>query len=277
MRTLILGANGQLGQEITRQFHGFSPTCLSKEKADITNQDELPKIFADLKPQLVFNCAAYNRVDDAEEKETQKAFAVNAFAVRNIAAMCRRFDSTLFHFSSDYVFGNNESRIPLTEENIPAPINTYGISKLTGEHFARMWEKTFIIRTCGLYGRGATKNFVDTMLKMKDHVKVVHDQFCTPTYVYDLVQPLVTLVRSNLYGTYHITNNGYCSWHEFAVAIFSIRKLPIMTVAISSQEYGAIATRPYYSILSNCKLKKYHGITLRHWRDALVDYLKSAT
>jgi dTDP-4-dehydrorhamnose reductase len=186
------------------------------------------------------------------------------------------------HFSTDYVFGQDVTRSsPWTEEDTPGPVSTYGISKLAGEHFVRsICDRHFVIRTCGLYGAwgagGKGGNFIETMLRLAGSgrpVRVVNDQVCTPTYTRDLADAVVRLLHTGRFGLYHITSSGCCSWHQLATAIFQLSGLQVEAHPISTQEFGAAARRPAYSVLSNSRCELLGLPPMRSWREALADYL----
>ena len=230
----------------------------------------------------VFNCAAYNFVDRAES-EPAAAFAVNAAGVRDLALVCRELACVLVHFSTDYVFGLNEARqTPYTEDEAPGPVSVYGTSKLAGEYMVRtLCPKHFIIRTCGLYGHrgrgGKGDNFVQKMVRLGEEdktLRVVADQRCTPSYTADVAALAVALVETGKYGLYHGTNAGDCTWYEFAKEIFSIRSIGASLTPVTTVDFGAVARRPHYSVLSTAALQGLGLPTVRPWQEALQEYLE---
>jgi dTDP-4-dehydrorhamnose reductase len=275
MKIVILGAAGQLGQQLCRSLPG-EIVAFGRADADLTKPAELRRTLGKLRPGVVVNAAAYTNVDRAEIDAAQ-AFAVNAHGVRDLAAICGNVDATLIHISTDYVFGVDVTRvIPYSETDPAGPVNIYGQSKLVGEEFVRsLCPRQFILRTCGLYANGHS-NFVATMLRKADErtaVRVVADQICTPTSVVDLAAAVEEIIDSQAYGLYHVTNAGSCSWHEFARTIFAIAKKSVTLIPITSEEYAAQARRPRYSVLSNAKWAA-HGFTpLRSWQAALAECL----
>ncbi len=280
VKVVVLGAGGQLGHDLCLRWPG-EVTALKRSQADLTQPEALRAVLSQLSPQLVVNCAAYNFVDRAES-EAEAAFAVNAWGVRHLALICRELDSTLVHFSTDYVFGLEENRtVPWTENEAPGPVSVYGLSKLTGEYWVRaLVRRHFVIRTCGLYGvwgaGGKGTNFVETMLRLAQQgqaLRVVADQRCTPTYTVDLAQAAAALVATDCYGLYHLTNGGSCSWHEFARAIVAGAKLAAAVQAISSMEFAARARRPAFSVLDNSRYVQQGLAPLRPWPEALAAYL----
>lgn len=281
MRILIIGANGQLGSDLLKIFSTSSEEVipLTHRDIEICDHKQTRRILTSYSPDVVINTAAYHRTDECEEN-IQKAFQVNTFAVRNLAIVCKDVGSILIHFSTDYVFGGDK-RVPYVEEDLPNPLNVYGASKLVGEYFVRnIWAKHFIIRTSGLYGvagsSGKGGNFVELMLKLAKEqrpIKVVNDQTLSPTYTRELAAKVAELIRTEEYGLYHITNNGECSWYEFAKAIFELCGLSPELSPVTSKEFRAKALRPKYSVLDNLKLRKLNLDNMRHWRDALKEYL----
>lgn len=278
-RIVILGGNGQLGRDLSQVLSPYSPLSLTHEDLEITDYIQVRKTLESIQPDLVINCVAYNKVDDAE-KEFFLPFAVNALAVRNLSIVCETLKATLMHISTDYVFGG-EKREPYTEEDLPFPLSVYGNSKLSGENFVRSHlSRYYIVRTSGLYGKGGSRakkgNFVETMVRLskeKKEIRVVKDQILTPTYTYDLAKSLKDLLTTEKFGLYHITNEGSCSWYEFAKKIFEILSINLDLIPISSEEYGAPAKRPSYSVLSCAKLYSTGITPLPPWEDALERYL----
>jgi dTDP-4-dehydrorhamnose reductase len=281
MRFAVLGANGQLGRDLCPLLPG-TILPLDRAQADLTKPTELTAQLRELRPDVMVNCAAYNFVDRAES-EPEAAFAVNTWGVRALAQVCREIGTLLVHFSTDHVFGLDASRRqPLTEDDLPGPVSVYGLSKLSGEYQLRaLWDRHLIIRTCGLYGLwgsgGKGGNFVETMLRLGSgagkSVRVVSDQFCTPTFTQDLARAVVALLEAKAEGLFHVTSAGACSWFEFAGAIFELTGLHPELVPISSQEYNAPARRPAWSVLAGDRLARLGLSPLRPWREALAEYL----
>jgi dTDP-4-dehydrorhamnose reductase len=281
MRYVILGAGGQLGRDLgPRLAEEVIP--LTRELADLTYPQTLRTALAELRPDVVVNCAAYNFVDRAES-EPEAAFAVNAWGVRNLALICRELDCTLVHFSTDYVFGlDGERTTPYRENEAPGPLSVYGLSKLAGEYLVRsLVPRHFVIRTCGLYGAwgsgGKGGNFVETMLRLAGQgkaLRVVADQVCTPTYTRDVADATAALLATGRHGVYHLTNAGSCSWYTFAGAIFELAGIHADLAPITSQEYAAAARRPASSVLANAAAAQLGLPALRSWREALAAYLR---
>ncbi len=281
MKTVVVGANGQLGRDLVPRLAG-EVIPLARHEAELTNPELLRKVLTAIRPDVIINCAAYNLVDKAES-EPEAAFAVNAWGPRNLAIIGQELGSTLVHFSTDYVYGLDAGHCtPWLESEAPSPINAYGLSKLTGEFWARfLCPKHFVIRTCGLYGvwgtGGKGGNFVETMLRLAGQGKpllVVEDQRCTPSYTVDVALTTIELISTEKYGLYHITNDGECSWFEFAREIFRLSNLTPELTAIPSSDYPRPARRPAYSVLSKEKLGSV-GVQLpRPWQEALSHYLE---
>lgn len=275
----LLGSNGQLGRELAAVLPEENTRCLTRQEADIASAGQVTRLLHGLKPSLVINCTAYNLVDKAED-ESDAAFAVNAFGVRELALACATLNATLVHFSTDYVFGLEGFRNePYRESDAPGPVSTYGISKLTGECFVRaMCPQHYIIRTCGLYGKhgagGKGTNFVETMLRLAKAgkpLKVVEDQVLTPTSARDVARAVPRLLEDCPFGVYHLTNSGQCSWYDFAAKIFQLSGIEADLSPTTSTTYGSRAARPCYSVLGT---EHAAAPRLRSWQEALQEYLK---
>jgi dTDP-4-dehydrorhamnose reductase len=277
LKYVVLGAMGQLGRDLCSRLPG-AVVGLTRQQADLTRPQQLAETLAALQPGVVLNCAAHNLVDRAET-EPEAAFAVNTLGVRNLARQCAHLDCTLVHFSTDHVFGlDDERRTPYTEADAPGPVSVYGLSKLAGEQAVRaLCPRHFVIRTCGLYGAhgqgGKGTNFVETMLRRAAQnlpLRVVADQFCTPTTTADLAAAVADLVCTERFGLYHLTNSECCSWYEFALTIFNRLGLKPDLTPVTSRQYGAAARRPSYSVLAT---NRNQVPALRPWRQALAAYL----
>lgn len=277
---VVLGAGGQLGRELMERLPADQTRGLTRAEADLTLPATLSALLQSLRPKVVFNAAAYNLVDAAEEA-VDKAFAVNAFGVHRLAQICRDLDAVLVHFSTDYVFGLEGFRPqPYRESDSPGPVNVYGLSKLTGEYFVRQTNpRHFVIRSSGLYGwpgtGGKGGNFVLTMLRLAAAgrpLRVVEDQILTPTSVADLAEATLRLIEASPFGLYHLTNAGQCSWFEFAESIFAQTGIPADLSPCRSADRNDRARRPEYSVLTT----EHAGPIprLRPWQAALADYLK---
>jgi dTDP-4-dehydrorhamnose reductase len=266
MKTLILGAKGMLGADLVKVF----PDALAWDinDLDITNTKQVTDKIKKLKPELVINAAAYTDVDGAEDNK-KKCFEVNAYAVENLARLCKKLNAILVHFSTDYVFDGEKQGYK--EDDKPNPVNVYGDSKALSEKLLmKNAEKYYLIRTAWLYGKSG-RNFVNTITqsaKEKKILKVVDDQIGSPTYTKDLALKLKE-VTAMPFGIYHITNAGSVSWFEFAKRIIKLLNIDAKVIPIKSEELRRPAKRPNCSILLNTKL-----IPLRPWNEALAEYLE---
>jgi dTDP-4-dehydrorhamnose reductase len=280
---VVVGAGGQLARDLIPRLKG-RVMGLARPEFDLTQPTSIRDKLLELRPDVVFNCAAYNFVDRAES-EPEAAFAVNAWGVRHLAETCREINCVLVHFSTNYVFGlNDKRRTPYLETDNPGPISAYGVSKLAGEYFVRaICPKHFVIRTAALFGLSASggkgTNFVELMLRLAHEgqpIRVVNDQEVSPTSTVDLAQATIALLATDRFGLYHLTNSGSCSWHEFARTIFELSGVKAILSAVTSQEFGARATRPMYSVLANAAHESLGLARLRLWREALIEYLQPA-
>jgi dTDP-4-dehydrorhamnose reductase len=279
-RTVIIGAQGQLGSELARRLAGSDTTTLARADLDIADAQAVNAVLDRLQPELAINTAAYNLVDRAED-EPERALAANALGPRNLAVWCTSHAARLVHVSTDYVFGLDEQRrTPYREEDCPGPLSMYAVSKLAGEQLVRAaGEQHLVIRTCGLYGLNATQqkgNFVSTMLRLgreRGEVRVVDDQCCTPTCVPDLADAMLGLIAQNASGLYHVTNAGSATWHEFAEEIFRVARMAVRVTPINSHDFGAKARRPSYSVLDCGKLQRAVGRPMPDWHDALARHV----
>jgi dTDP-4-dehydrorhamnose reductase len=283
MKVLLIGANGQLGSDLSIALKGYDLTALTDKDIDIASAESVSASFRKCKPGIVINTAAYVRVDDCEDN-VDLSFKVNALGARNVAVAAQEAGAAIVHLSTDYVFGGDETRsVPYTEFDQPAPVSIYGASKLAGEKYVQhLCNKYFIVRTSALFGiagsMGKGGNFVETMINLaqeKDELRVVNDQVFSPTYAKDLAAKIVQLMKTRHYGIFHITNRGVCSWYDFTCEIVTLSGAKARVVPICSKEYPQRARRPAYSVLGNYHLKLLDMDDMRHWREALVDYMGS--
>jgi len=275
-KILITGAGGMLAQDVDAAFQGSHEVIsMGEHELDICYADRVHETIVELRPNVVINCAAYTRVDDCET-EQEKAFAVNATGVKNIALACRDSASLLIHISTDYVFDGTKQE-PYREADETHPRSVYGQSKLAGENFVRtILTRYVIIRSLWLYGRGGN-NFVATIQKLaqgKKELRVVNDQTGCPTYTRDLAHAIKALLGGNPQGIYHIANQGTCTWYEFARRIVELTSSPANVIPISSDELERPAKRPAYSVLDCSRFIQETGMELRHWDAALQEYLQ---
>jgi dTDP-4-dehydrorhamnose reductase len=280
VKYVVLGSAGQLGRDLCPRLAG-DVVALTRDNADLTRPDALRTTLAELRPDAVVNCAAYNLVDKAES-ERDAALAVNAWGVQDLAHICRDLDCTMVHFSTDYVFGLDAGRrTPWAETDAPGPVSVYGLSKVTGEYLVRsLCPRHVVVRTCGLYGvwgvGGKGGNFVETMLRLGAQgkpVPVVADQVCTPSYTADVAAATAALLTTGCLGLFHTTSGGACSWHDFARTIFELAGVRADLKPITSEQLGRPARRPAYSVLANAALAAAGVEPPRPWQEALSAYL----
>ena len=288
MKVLVTGVKGQLGYDTVNELEkrGHSAVGVDIEEMDITNADEVNRVIKDVNPDAVIHCAAWTAVDAAEDEENiPKVRAVNAKGTENIAKVCRELDIKMIYISTDYVFNGQGTHFWEPDERDFAPLNVYGQTKYEGECAVKdNLDKYFIVRIAWVFGRNG-KNFIKTMLNLgKTHkeLRVVNDQIGSPTYTYDLAKLIADMVETEKYGVYHATNEGICSWYDFACEIFkqavemgrdeykNVKVIPVTTA-----EYGeSKAKRPFNSRMSKEKLTEMGFERLPGWKDALKRYLK---
>lgn len=279
MKIIITGGRGQLGRELAGvllEAGGHEVISPGRQELDVTRMEEVIWAFKAFAPEVVIHAAAATNVDRCE-LDHDWAYLVNALGTRNVAAAAAVVGAKLVYISTDYVFNGRAGR-PYTEFDTPDPINIYGKSKLAGERYAaELCPRYFIVRTSWLYGRHG-KNFVKTMLDLagkRDEIAVVDDQVGSPTYAGDLARFIAGLIETELYGIYHASNGGECSWFDFAREIFRLAGLDHVRVRpISSAELNRPAPRPAYSVLDNYCIRLQGLPDLRHWQEALLDFLK---
>jgi len=281
---LITGANGQLGNEmkvVSKNFYGYDFIFTDIDTLDITNKEKTSEFILSAQPDWIVNCAAYNLVDKAES-EPDIAMLVNSTAVKNIAEAIKGSECKLIHVSSDYVF-DGKSNIPYDESAPANPLSAYGISKLAGERAALLHQYSMIIRTAWLYSSFGA-NFVKTILKhgkLKESLNVVFDQTGTPTYAADLAEAIMQIISGVIRnhfafhpGTYHYSNEGVCSWYDFAAEIIQEAGLECKIKPILSKDYPSAAQRPLYSVLDKSKIKENYLLSIPHWRSSLNKCIK---
>lgn len=279
MRVLVTGAKGQLGSDVIDELtkRGIESIGVDVEEMDITDASACDKVIKEAGPDAIIHCAAYTAVDAAED-HAELCHSINGEGTRNIAKVCRELDIKIMYISTDYVF-NGQGEEPWKPDDERQPLNVYGQAKYEGElAIEQLLEKYFIVRIAWVFGlRG--KNFVTTMLRLgreNGAVSVVHDQIGSPTYTYDLARLLVDMIQSNQYGRYHATNEGLCSWYEFALEIFKQAGMTEVKVTpVDSSQFPAKAKRPSNSRISKDKLEENGFCRLPAWQDALSRYLKA--
>ena len=293
MVVLVTGANGQLGQSIqfiANQYPNIQFIYTDYQELDITNFESCHTVFAKYKPQFCINTAAYTAVDKAES-EAEKAHLINVIGPENLAKVCKEYNTILLHISTDFIFDGTSSSLSMTngykETDIPNPQSVYGKTKLDGElAVQKNWEKHYIIRTSWVYSQFAN-NFMKTMLRLaseRDSLSVVNDQIGTPTYAVDLAKVLMVIIVSSFklaspvrfhsgqvssFGIYNFSNEGQCSWYDFAKEIFHQKGISIDLQAIPTSAYPTPAKRPSFSVLDKSKIKNTFNLKINDWKASL--------
>ena len=282
-KIIVTGCNGQLGRAINQIYENSTEfECVNTDVAelDITNIDAVTKMVAEVKPYAIINCAAHTNVD-ACETDVDNAYKINAIGPRNLAIACEKIGAKFVQVSTDYVFGA-EGNTPRSENMPTNPLGVYGCTKLHGEQaIAEVGAKAIIIRTAWLYSEFGN-NFLKTMLRLtaeKESLNVVFDQVGTPTYAGDLAMAIFSIIEGNKYigneGVYHFSNEGVCSWYDFAQEIASAMRHDKCKInPCHSSEFPSKVTRPPYSVLDKSKIKQTFGIEIPHWRDSMIYCLK---
>ena len=288
MVVLVTGANGQLGQSIqfiAKQYPNIQFIYTDYQELDITNFESCHTVFAKYKPQFCINTAAYTAVDKAES-EAEKAHLINVIGPENLAKVCKEYNTILLHISTDFIFDGTSTSLSMTngykETDIPNPQSVYGKTKLDGElAVQKNWEKHFIIRTSWVYSQFAN-NFMKTMLRLaseRNSLSVVNDQIGTPTNAVDLAEVLMNIIQSSItnkpspFGIYNFSNEGVCSWYDFAAAIFHQKGISIDLQPIPTSAYPTPAKRPSYSVLDKSKIKNTFNLKINDWKTSLQSCL----
>ena len=277
MKVLVTGVKGQLGYDVVNELvkRGHTAIGTDIEEMDITDKNSVDSVIKENTPDAVIHCAAYTAVDAAEDN-AELCRKINAEGTQNIADVCKELDIKMIYISTDYVFDGQGER-PWEPEDERTPLNVYGQTKYEGELAVQnTLDKYFIVRIAWVFGVNG-KNFIKTMLnlgKTRDSLTVVNDQFGSPTYTYDLAKLLVDMVETDKYGIYHATNEGICTWYEFACEIFKQAGINVKVSPVSASEYPAKAKRPSNSRMSKEKLTEQGFEKLPAWQDALARYLK---
>ena len=298
MKVLVTGVGGQLGHDVMNELasrgyegigsdiketysgiqDGTAVTTMPYVPMDITDASSVEKVLTDAKPDVVVHCAAWTAVDLAEDEDKKDIVkAVNATGTKNIADVCKKLDCKMVYISTDYVF-NGEGLRPWEPDDHREPLNVYGLTKYEGEIAVEQnLEKYFIVRIAWVFGVNG-KNFIKTMLRLgqeRGAVSVVNDQIGSPTYTYDLSKLLVAMIQTDKYGRYHATNEGLCSWYEFACEIFRQAGMDEVKVTpVESSAFPVKAKRPSNSRLNKDKLTENGFERLPAWQDALGRYLE---
>jgi dTDP-4-dehydrorhamnose reductase len=276
MTILVTGASGQLGHDLVLELadRGHTVTGVCSKELNLLEPEAVKEYLTGMRPDAVIHCAGYTAVDLAED-EKEKCFSVNSRGTETLAAACAAVGSKLLFISTDYVFSGDGER-PWEPDDLPKPLNIYGLSKYQGEEAVRRYvPEHFIVRISWLFGVNG-KNFVKTMLRLgreREQITVVNDQIGSPTYTKDLAVLLADMIVTEKYGTYHATNEGFCSWYEFACAVMKEAELPCLVLPVSSDQYPSRAKRPANSRMSKDKLTANGFRRLPPWQDALRRYL----
>lgn len=278
MKVLVTGANGQLGYDIIEEFKLRNIECYAAIRSDFDLCDFITteKFIVTYRPDVIIHCAAYTAVDKAED-EKELCRAVNAGGTESIARICKKIDAKMLYISTDYVFDGTKDGYYEVDDT-PNPINVYGKTKLEGEQAVqKILEKYFIVRISWVFSEHEN-NFVKSMLRFgkdRKEINVVSDQFGSPTYTKDLAKLLIDMIKTDKYGIYHATNEGECSWAEFAEEIFRLAEIAVKVNHIKTSEYPAKAKRPKNSRLSKRELIIHKFDSLRSWQDALKEVLNN--
>lgn len=286
MKVAVLGSSGQLGNDVCAAFlqNGDEVSALTHSNVELTSSCSVDEALSDTKAEFIVNTAAMHNVDKCEA-DPVAAFTANAVGAKNVADWAKRASATVTYISTDYVFDGRKDT-PYVEIDTAAPLNAYGITKLAGEHYtAATNPKHFVLRVSAIYGVHPCRakgglNFVELMLKLsreRDRLRVVDDEFVTPTPTAQIAQQLVALSRSDAYGLYHGTAEGSCSWYEFAREIFQATGTIVRLEKADPGEFPAKIKRPKYSVLENRALKTAGLNMFTDWRQGLEDYLRART
>ena len=282
MKIAVIGASGQLGQDVVRAFtdQGDEVRGVSHQDIELSSLDSVVACLRSAQPEVVVNTAAMHHVEKCEQ-QPEKAHAVNVTGAKNLATATRDLGSVLIHVSTDYVFDGNKGE-PYVETDEARPLNVYGRTKLEGERFVQeINPRHYVLRTAALYGSHPCRakggqNFVDLMLRLakeRGRVRVVDCEFTSPTATADVARQIAALSRRDAYGLYHATAEGSCSWHEFAREIFSLADVAVNLEVAAPNEFPAKVPRPAYSVLENRGLKSANLNLFRPWQEGLHTYL----
>lgn len=278
MRIVIVGSTGQLGTDLMKTLREDHETIgLTHQNIEVANYSSCLSL-KEYHPDIIINTAAFHKTDQCEE-DPEKTFLVNAIGQKNVVVVSKEVEATTVFISTDYVFDGTKNE-PYTEDDVPNPINTYGISKLAGELYTRQNPKHYVIRVASLFGAAGSSgkggNFVETMItkaKKQEPISVVDDHWMSPTYTVDVAKTIKKIIESQLpFGAYHATNEGFCTWFQFTEKIFSLLNMNPPLTPIKTTQLQTKAQRPKFSALKSTKLQKY-GIQARGWAEALSDYL----
>ena len=279
MKVLVTGVNGQLGYDVVKELkkRKHQAVGVDRERMDLTSTEQIKECIYNVNPEAIIHCAAYTAVDKAEDEE-ELCRRVNSIATKDIAECAKKLDIPMIYISTDYVFDGTKDG-EYTEEDMPNPINVYGKTKYEGEVYVqKLLDKYYIVRISWVFGENGN-NFIDTMLRLakdKDEINVINDQVGSPTYTKNLAPLLVDMIETDKYGIYHATNEGFCSWYEFAKEIFDVVGINIDVNPISTSQYPTKAMRPMNSKMSKTKLIDNGFKPLRSWKEAVGEYVRNA-
>ncbi|WP_096156574.1 dTDP-4-dehydrorhamnose reductase [Bacillus sp. FJAT-45066] len=277
MKILVTGYTGQLGYDVVEigKTQGHDMIGVGSRDLDITNESSVMAFVEDIKPEAIIHCAAYTAVDKAED-DKENAWAVNVLGTKYLAAAAKSADAKFIYISTDYVF-DGSGNTPFKETDQPNPIGYYGQTKYEGEQLVQqIVDKWFVVRISWVFGRNGN-NFVKTMLRLaetRQELNVVGDQYGSPTYTYDLAKVLLEMVQTDKYGIYHVSNEGYCNWAQFAEEIFAQSNLDVRVNHITTEEYPTRAKRPKNSRMSKEKLVEKGFHPMPRWQESLSHYLQ---
>ncbi|HEY0433334.1 MAG TPA: dTDP-4-dehydrorhamnose reductase [Chitinophagaceae bacterium] len=280
MKIAIIGANGQLGTDLSELLSGDNEVAgLTHADIEITSIDNVREVLGSLKPSIVLNTAAYHIVPEAE-KHPEKAYHINGIGALNLAKVCQDLHIRLAHYSTDYVFDGSKQK-PYVESDRPNPLNVYATTKLAGEHYVLNYcEFSYVIRVSGIYGKVPSRakggNFVSTMIKLakeKPEVRVVNDEVLAPTPTSWIAKNTGALISTDAYGLYHMSCSGEVSWYQFARKIWDVLKLETPLYSASVKDFPLIVKRPFYSVLENQNLKKAGIYQMPDWETGLTEFL----
>lgn len=280
MKVMIIGADGQLGTDLNQHFqknHDVIP--LTQEDIEISDFDSVQTVLRKHNPDVVINTAAFHKVELCEE-EPNLSWEVNALGPKYHAKTCQDISAKCVHISTDYVF-DGLKQSPYTEEDLPRPLNVYANTKLAGEYFVSQETDNYIVaRVSGIYGRARCMakggNFINTMLRLYregKHLRVVEDEILTPTSTVEIARQLDKMIEKDATGLFHVTQEGQCSWHAFASAIFEILGIDIDIEPVTVDTFPSTIKRPHYSVLENKHLKELNINIMQDWKSALKEFL----
>ena len=291
MKVLVTGVNGQLGYDVVKELkkRGHNPVGVDREQMDLTVPSQIKECIQKVNPEAIIHCAAYTAVDAAEDNE-ELCRQVNAYATRDIAQCAKKLDIPMIYISTDYVFNGEKGLEDRNSQEVDAsryleyvesdktnPQNIYGQTKLEGELYVKeLLDKYYIVRISWVFGENGN-NFIDTMIRLskdREELNVIYDQIGSPTYTKDLAPILIDMMETDKYGIYHATNEGFCSWYDFAKEIFKVAKVNINVNPILTSQYPTKAKRPMNSKISKSKLKERGFNELPNWKDAVKNYLQ---